>query len=132
MRENLVFYGIPETVATDGIQESCENLVKNVINNHMGINAENFIFDRVHRMGSDKARKPRAIVAKFHYFSERESLLGSNRTMRTLNGSYAKPTSVLVFSAHNSREMQGGQWLTSSKQRKKKGAKFDKTETNFT
>lgn len=40
----------------------------------MGINAENFIFDRVHRMGSDKARKPRAIVAKFHYFSERESV----------------------------------------------------------
>ena len=74
MRENLVFYGIPETVATDGIQESCENLVKNVINNHMGINAENFIFDRVHRMGLDKARKPRAIVAKFHYFSERESV----------------------------------------------------------
>lgn len=74
MRENLVFYGIPETAATDGIQESCETQIKNVINNYMGINAENFIFDRVHRMGSDKARKPRAIVAKFHYFSEREAV----------------------------------------------------------
>ena len=40
----------------------------------MGINVENFIFDRVHRIGSDKAKKPRAILAKFHYYSETESV----------------------------------------------------------
>ena len=29
-------------------------------------------FDRVHRLGNDTAKKPRPIVAKFHYFKERE------------------------------------------------------------
>ena len=29
-------------------------------------------FDRVHRVGADTAKKPRPIVAKFHYFKERE------------------------------------------------------------
>ena len=40
----------------------------------MGINAENFIFDRVYRIGSDKAKKPRAILVKFHYYSGIESV----------------------------------------------------------
>ena len=29
-------------------------------------------FDRVHRVGGESAKKPRPIVAKFHYYNERE------------------------------------------------------------
>lgn len=68
MRDNLMFYGIPE----EGENENCEILVKKLFDNVLKIpQSENFLFDRVHRVGR-KSGKPRPIVAKFHYYSERE------------------------------------------------------------
>ena len=34
--------------------------------------AAGFTVDRAHRLGSDKQRKPRPVVVKFHYPKERE------------------------------------------------------------
>lgn len=51
----------------------CVNLVKDFINKYLDINASHMIFDRVQRLGnSKKAKLPRPIIAKFHYFKERE------------------------------------------------------------
>lgn len=38
----------------------------------MDFDATNMTFDRTHRLGSDKAKKPRTIFDKFHYFTERQ------------------------------------------------------------
>lgn len=67
MRENLLFYGIQENVAED-----CETLIKTFCSEKLNIDASTMIFDRVHRIGGNSARKPRPIVAKFHYYQERE------------------------------------------------------------
>ena len=69
MRDNLIFYGIPETAAED-----CENKVKELCKEKLGIlNADTFVFDRVHRLGSEQnTRKPRPVVVKFHLYKERE------------------------------------------------------------
>ena len=69
MRDNLIFYGIPETAAED-----CENKVKELCKEKLGIlNADTFVFDRAHRLGSEQnTRKPRPVVVKFHLYKERE------------------------------------------------------------
>ena len=68
MRDNLIFYGIPETAD----HEDCNPLVKELIETKLEIDAQGIIFDRVHRMGTNTAPKPRPIVGKFHYYSDRE------------------------------------------------------------
>lgn len=100
MREHLIFYGIPETPmqapkplssntdqqqngapsvpmeqesGTDSATESCETLVKDFIISKLEIDASHMIVDRAHRLGNKyRAKLPRPIIVKFHYFQERE------------------------------------------------------------
>lgn len=69
MRENLLFYGIPEIQTED-----CELLVKQFCHDKLGVDASTMAFDRVHRVGGRDVKKPRPIVAKFHYYKERETI----------------------------------------------------------
>ena len=69
MRDNLMFYGIPE----GGEHEDCEKLVKGLCEKTLGmLRAHELKFDRAHRVGSKSGAKVRPIVAKFHYYEERE------------------------------------------------------------
>ena len=69
MRENLLFYGIPE----GGPEENCENLVKTLCAEKLEIlEPHSLVFDRIHRLGNASHNKVRPIVAKFHYFKQRE------------------------------------------------------------
>ena len=71
MRDNLMFYGIPE----GGHNENCEALVKQLCVETLEIpEARSMIFDRVHRVGTATHNKVRPIVAKFHYFRDRENI----------------------------------------------------------
>ena len=71
MRENLLFYGIPE----GGPQENCEILIKELCVNHLEMpEAQSMLIDRAHRIGPSKPNKTRPIVVKFHYFGEREAV----------------------------------------------------------
>ena len=81
MKENLIFYGIPESPVTieEGEESSmfknCEKLVKKFIKDKIKIDADHMIFDRAHRLGDiTKSKKPRPIIVKFHYFNERERI----------------------------------------------------------
>ena len=72
MRDNLMFYGVAEQ---DG--EDCEYVIKNMIQDNLDLpRARNITFDRVHRVGLPARGKTRPIVAKFHYYKERE-MVGS-------------------------------------------------------
>lgn len=71
MRDNLLFYGIPESREN----ENCEDLVKQVCIEELQMpEARDFLVDRVHRVGVQKQNKIRPIVAKFHYFRDREAV----------------------------------------------------------
>ena len=94
MRENLIFYGIPEQPAPrEGEQlqyENCDMLVKYLIQKALEINTENMRFDRSHRLGGPRARKPRSIVVKFHCYSEREEVIKKSletNVKRSMQGS---------------------------------------------
>lgn len=68
MRDNLIYYGIPEQR-----DEICEERVKALIKETLGI-TNDIAFDRVHMLGSSGAKKPRPIVAKFHNHKQREEV----------------------------------------------------------
>ena len=70
MRENLMFYGIPE----EGEKENCEAKVKQVMTNILHMESvEEIIFDRAHRVGQRSA-STRPIVVKFHNYTQREKV----------------------------------------------------------
>ena len=71
MRENLLFYGLPE----GGEHENCEQLVRQLCVEKLEIQeARNMVLDRVHGVGVASHNKIRPIVAKFHYFRDRETV----------------------------------------------------------
>ena len=78
MRENLIFYGIPEGPSThesnETRPENCELLVKELMKDVLDIDSATMIIDRAHRIGGPRARKPRPIVVKFHKYSDRETV----------------------------------------------------------
>ena len=67
MRDNLLFYAIPEA-AND---EDCEATVQTFFKNELGI-TEDIRLERVHRMGRRVDGKCRPIVAKFSSYKQRE------------------------------------------------------------
>ena len=70
MRDNLMFYGIPEQQ-----NEDCKVSIKQFMNVVLEIpQADKLTFDRVHWVGAPAHGKVRPIVAKFHYFKEREAV----------------------------------------------------------
>jgi hypothetical protein len=70
MRDNLIFYGINETEQN----ENCEELVKTLIQTKLQLDTTDMQFDRAHRLGGPRARKPRPVVVKFHRYSDRETV----------------------------------------------------------
>ena len=71
MRENVLFYGLPE----GGEHENCEQLVTQLYVEKLEIQeARNVVFDPVHRVGVASHNKIRPLVAKFHYFRDRETM----------------------------------------------------------
>ncbi|KAK3106878.1 hypothetical protein FSP39_001866 [Pinctada imbricata] len=81
MRDNLLFYGIPEKD-----DEDAEDTIVTFISGRMKIGT-NIAFERVHRMGrkpDNAQRRPRPIVAKFSRFKDRE--LVRRQAPKTLKG----------------------------------------------
>ena len=60
MRDNLMFYGIPES---DG-EEDCELLVKKLCDEHLKMASDALMFDRVHRVGVKKRNAHRLFRRK--------------------------------------------------------------------
>jgi hypothetical protein len=68
MRDKFVFEGIPERLG-----ENTEEVIKNFIQTELDISDE-IDFHRLHRMGKQKAKKHRPIVAKFVLHKQREQV----------------------------------------------------------
>ncbi|XP_045215357.1 uncharacterized protein LOC123565556 [Mercenaria mercenaria] len=74
MNNNLICYGIPEPNNDENVKEDCESLVKELISTHINLDTTNMEFVRAHRLGSDRAKKPRGIVVKFQDYKDREKV----------------------------------------------------------
>ena len=79
-RENLKFFGIPETETTSSAEQDggdTHKVLCQFINNVLGFEdpAKRIEFQRVHRIGKVKPEKPRPIIARFLRFSDSERVL---------------------------------------------------------
>ena len=68
MRSNLIFTGIPETTR----DENSERVVRDFIEQKLGVDTTNIEIERAHRLGGWKPRQTRPLVAKFLRFKEKE------------------------------------------------------------
>ncbi|KAK3106901.1 hypothetical protein FSP39_002444 [Pinctada imbricata] len=70
MRENLLFFGIPEEE-----EEYCDVVLTDYLTDTMKI-CTDISFERIHRVGRKHSprdgQRPRPIVAKFSFFKDRE------------------------------------------------------------
>ena len=81
-RENLRFYGIPETEE----EESTETVLKAFLEKELNVdNAQYIEFQRVHRVGKKdrNTAKPRAIIARCLRFKDRENLFSFRRNINS-------------------------------------------------
>ena len=69
MRSNLLFYGIPESRGEDP-----EKLVRDLVEEKMGLPMKNVEMMRTHRLGPHKPNQKRPIVANFHRYTEKEAI----------------------------------------------------------
>ena len=87
MRDNLIFYNIPESKATED-PNGREKLVKHVIKGNMEIQEE-VNFERVQRMGAkfneDGSPRTRPIVAKFSSDEQKEKIKGAGVKLKNTN-----------------------------------------------
>jgi len=86
MRDNLVFYNIPESEAA--ARDGSEKLISNVIKEKLGIQ-EKVHFERVHRMGArrnaDGSPKARPVVAKFSSHEQKEKVKREGAKLKGTN-----------------------------------------------
>ena len=81
-RNNLRFDGIPERTGENWEQSTAE--IQKVVSK-LGITREVTI-DRAHRVGTrTPGSRPRPIVARFHYFSDRETILKNSNKLKNTN-----------------------------------------------
>jgi hypothetical protein len=94
MRDNLLFFGIPELP-----DEDPSKVVVDFIKTTLEItDASDIKLDRVHRMGRRKHGTHRALVAKFNYYPDRERVRGAREKLRQTSFGIAEqlPTGVYI------------------------------------
>ena len=74
-RNNLRFEGIRDDLKEDWAES--EKKIKIVIQNNLGLDADNIIIERAHRIGKKNDKKDRIIVARFLNYKDREVILKS-------------------------------------------------------
>lgn len=86
-RDNLLFYGLPETPKRDGegnfISETwkdCEAKVKDFIKEKLGLSDSDIEIERAHRINTKN--KPRPIIAKFSHHKVKESVLSAAKLLK--------------------------------------------------
>ena len=78
-RDNLLFYNLGEKE-----EENVTEVIHNLIESHLKVeNAKTIKIDCCHRMGKKRqGRKPRAIVVKFNYFSDKQHILANAKKLK--------------------------------------------------
>ncbi|XP_050023164.1 uncharacterized protein [Dermacentor andersoni] len=93
-RNNLVFYGLPETTPESYAQS--EQLIIKHCREHLDIHIDTKEIERAHRLGRHSNDKPRPIITKFTFFKTKETVLSSARKLKGTNYSIGEDFSRAV------------------------------------
>ena len=74
-RENLIITGIPESREDTGVEGTANVLVDFMANELNVSNAADIDFQQVHRLGKPEDKGPRAIIARFLKYPDKERIL---------------------------------------------------------
>lgn len=80
-RNNLCFEGIEESGRHETWEKS-EEIIKDLINDKLKLDADEIQIERAHRIGKPKNNKSRTIIAKFLNYKDRERILKSRRQLK--------------------------------------------------
>ncbi|XP_077507280.1 uncharacterized protein LOC144116387 [Amblyomma americanum] len=80
-RNNLIFYGIPDTTDSETWAES-EKLIIDVCRNNLQITVEPHEIERAHRLGRHSQDKNRPIIVKFTSSKTKESILSNGQNLK--------------------------------------------------
>jgi hypothetical protein len=84
MRDNLIFYNIPESK-----DEDTTNIIHKLLEEklHLEDASKKIKIDRSHRLGRQKqgAEKPRPIITKFNFYQDRENIRLNAKKLRGSN-----------------------------------------------
>lgn len=81
-RENLIITGIPESREDTGVDDTAKVLVDFMANELNVSNAADTDFQWVHRLGKPKDKGPRAIIARFLKYPDKERILSLGKHLR--------------------------------------------------
>ena len=81
-RENLIITGIPESREDTDVEDTAKVLVAFMANELNVSNAADIDFQRVHRLGKPKDKGPRAIIARFLKYPDKERILSLGKHLR--------------------------------------------------
>ena len=100
MRDNLLFFGIPEVREKDKRENGsdCVDKVLDIIETHMKIEGakQDIKLHRAHRIGKYNPQKTRPVVAKFAFYPDRERVrLSANTLERAYGVSQQFPPEVM-------------------------------------
>ena len=78
-RDNLIFEGIPEQ-----LDEDCQEKILDIIVKDLKITdaRQRMRFTRVHRLGGKVPNKNRPVIAKFHFFQDRQLVWNARRKLK--------------------------------------------------
>ena len=84
-RENLIITEIPEFRKDTGVEDTAKVLVDFMANELNVSNSADIDFQRVHRLGMPKDKGPRAIIARFLKYPDKERILSLGKHLRDKN-----------------------------------------------
>jgi chromosome segregation ATPase len=86
MRDNLMFFNIPEPELQKDEREDCTKTVLNFCSEHLKMGDTTDIkLDRAHRVGAFRRGSNRPVVAKFNYYKDRERVRKETKNLKGTN-----------------------------------------------
>uniref|UniRef100_A0A6M2CRQ2 Putative endonuclease-reverse transcriptase n=1 Tax=Rhipicephalus microplus TaxID=6941 RepID=A0A6M2CRQ2_RHIMP len=80
-RNNLIFYGLPDTNHSETFSES-EELIVSLCSKHLNIKIDTKEVERAHRLGRHKPGQHRPVIVKFTSFKTKETILSNGKKLK--------------------------------------------------
>ncbi|XP_049512298.1 uncharacterized protein LOC125940304 [Dermacentor silvarum] len=97
-RNNLVFYGLPDTAASETSAASEEKILR-LCSDHLNVPLEPQDIERAHRVSRYSANRPRPLIVRFNHYKKKEMVLSNGRKLKGTDLSMGEDFSPAVRNA---------------------------------
>lgn len=97
-RNNLVFYGLPDTTASETSAASEEKIIR-LCSDHLNVPLEPQDIERAHRVDRYSANRQRPLIVKLNHYKKKELVLSNGRKLKGTDLSVGEEFSPAVRNA---------------------------------